>query len=360
MVSFVARTALAGRKVGYRTILVAAAVGSLSGCVSNDQKPMLTSELGDPVAVTVAAVGTDEDGQQVALKVPLPGERPNVAVAALASEAEPAAAQTASEVTAIALVPTRRVGGTISGSAAIDRMIEEAAAENGVPRELAFAVVHVESRYNPKAKGAGVYGLSQIMPATARSLGFSGPAEGLFDPATNLRYGMKYLKGAWEKGGRDICQASMKYKGGHRATRMTKSAATYCANVKRHIASITGRVVDTAPIQVAAVAEPAKLPGVVVPARSPIAAAVALAPLTVAASTTVSAGTAIAAQVDKPVLVVVPAEAAKPTETEAETIATATVLSQAPAEGKAGRSAVAETVAAAADETAPDPSRFGG
>lgn len=358
MASFVAGTASAGRKVGVRAILVAAAVGSLSGCVSNDQKPMLTSELGDPVAVTVAAVGTDENGQQVALKVPLPGDRPDVAVAALIPDAKPTGAQKATEVAAIALAPAERVGGTISGSAAIDRMIEQAAAENGVPRELAFAVVHVESRYNPKAKGAGVYGLSQIMPATARSLGFSGPAEGLFDPATNLRYGMKYLKGAWEKGGRDICQASMKYKGGHRATTMTRSAAAYCANVKRHIASITGRVFDTAPVQVAAVTEPAKLPGVAVPARSPIAAAVALAPAEPAPASAPSAGAAIAASVETPA-------AAQSATVEVKTAETATA-SAAPAapsqasKARVARSVVVETVAAAAADEGPDPSRFGG
>lgn len=130
---------------------------------------------------------------------------------------------------------------TITGDAAIDRMIERAAAENDIPSELAYAVVRVESHYNPKAKGSGVYGLSQIQPATARSLGFSGQTSDLYDPETNLRYGMKYLAGAWQKSGGDICGAAMKYKGGHRTTRMSKSAAVYCANVKRHMAAIERR-----------------------------------------------------------------------------------------------------------------------
>ena len=131
--------------------------------------------------------------------------------------------------------------GTVSGSAAIDRMIVRHAEENGIPPELAFAVVKVESRYNPRARGAGVYGLSQIKPATARSLGFAGSASDLLDPDTNLTYGMKYLKGAWEKGGHDVCQAAMKYKGGHRATRMTRSASAYCSKVKQHMASLAER-----------------------------------------------------------------------------------------------------------------------
>ena len=120
-------------------------------------------------------------------------------------------------------------------------MLFRSAAENGIPSELAYAVVRVESHYNPKAKGSGVYGLSQIQPATARSLGFSGKPSDLFDPATNLRYGMQYLGGAWRKSGHDVCGTAMKYKGGHRTTVMSRSAAAYCANVKRHMAAIERR-----------------------------------------------------------------------------------------------------------------------
>ena len=130
---------------------------------------------------------------------------------------------------------------TITGDAAIDRLIETSAAENGIPSELAYAVVRVESHYNPTAIGGGAYGLSQIKPATARGLGFSGPNSALYDPATNLRYGMKYLAGAWQKSGHDVCGTAMKYKGGHRTTRMSRAAAVYCANVKRHMAAIERR-----------------------------------------------------------------------------------------------------------------------
>ncbi|WP_156418451.1 lytic transglycosylase domain-containing protein [Aureimonas sp. D3] len=130
---------------------------------------------------------------------------------------------------------------TITGDPKIDRMIAAAADENEIPRELAYAVVRVESHYNPRARGAGVYGLSQIKPATARGLGFSGPAEALLDPETNLRYGMRYLKGAYEEGNGDICRTAMKYKGGHRTTVMSKSASVYCSNVKRHMAEIRSR-----------------------------------------------------------------------------------------------------------------------
>lgn len=195
------------------------------------------------------------------------------------------------------LEDTFRGRDTITGDAAIDRLIERAAAENGIPSGLAYAVVRVESNYNPKAKGVGVYGLSQIQPATARGLGFAGRTGDLYDPEINLRYGMKYLAGAWEKSGGDICGAAMKYKGGHRTTRMSKSAAVYCANVKRHMAAIERRRGPANRQTLAAAAERQKqilASGHGAPARgvSPAAAAEARS---VAAAATSPSGRAVAA-----------------------------------------------------------------
>jgi soluble lytic murein transglycosylase-like protein len=166
------------------------------------------------------------------------------AVADTATAVKVAAVETttkAVDVVSTRISDTFKGTDTITGDAAIDRMIERSAAENNIPSELAYAVVRVESHYNPKAKGSGVYGLSQIQPATARGLGFTGQTSDLFDPQTNLRYGMKYLAGAWQKSGHDVCGAAMKYKGGHRTTVMSRSAAAYCANVKRHMAAIERR-----------------------------------------------------------------------------------------------------------------------
>jgi len=53
-------------------------------------------------------------------------------------------------------------------------------------------------RYQPNLIGrGGTIGLMQIKLATARGLGYSGDAEGLRDPDTNLAYGVKYLAGAY-------------------------------------------------------------------------------------------------------------------------------------------------------------------
>lgn len=40
-------------------------------------------------------------------------------------------------------------------------------------------------------------GLMQIKHATARGLGYTGPASGLLDPEINLNYAVRYLAGAY-------------------------------------------------------------------------------------------------------------------------------------------------------------------
>ena len=111
-------------------------------------------------------------------------------------------------------------------------LIARYAAENGVPLPLAHAVVEKESGYNARATGRGTVGLMQIKPATARGIGYRGSTEGLYDPATNLQWGMKYLGGAHKLGGGDTCGTALRYQGGHRATRASAMTRRYCAQLK--------------------------------------------------------------------------------------------------------------------------------
>lgn len=78
-----------------------------------------------------------------------------------------------------------------------DSMIASHAAANGIPAELVHRVIVRESRYNPRAVNRGNYGMMQIKLATARGMGYTGTAQGLLDPDTNLRYGVRYLAGAY-------------------------------------------------------------------------------------------------------------------------------------------------------------------
>ena len=115
-------------------------------------------------------------------------------------------------------------------------LIEKYATRFGVAVALADAVVRVESNYNAKARGsAGEIGLMQIKPATARMMGYSGSAKGLYDPATNIRYGMKYLAAAQDLGDGTTCGTILKYNAGHGAERMNPVSKRYCGKVLSYL-----------------------------------------------------------------------------------------------------------------------------
>ncbi len=66
-----------------------------------------------------------------------------------------------------------------------------------VPRSLVHRLAIRESTHRPTAINRPYYGLLQILPATARSMGFQGQPTDLLDADTNLKYAVRYLRGAW-------------------------------------------------------------------------------------------------------------------------------------------------------------------
>jgi hypothetical protein len=129
------------------------------------------------------------------------------------------------------------ISGEIRAETVSPALVAKHAAAQGVPAPLAQAIVAMESRYNPRARGGSNIGLMQIQYRTAQGAGYRGPAAGLYDPETNLTYGMKYLAGAYRLAGGDTCRTIMKYSGGHRATRMTRGHVAYCGKVRAFMAS---------------------------------------------------------------------------------------------------------------------------
>ena len=77
------------------------------------------------------------------------------------------------------------------------QLINTYADEYEVPRTLVHRLAIRESTHNPRARNGPYYGLLQILPATARSMGFQGSPSDLLDADTNLKYALKYLRGAW-------------------------------------------------------------------------------------------------------------------------------------------------------------------
>jgi soluble lytic murein transglycosylase-like protein len=97
-----------------------------------------------------------------------------------------------------------------------ETLVATHAQANGVPEALVHRVIVRESRYQPALVGrGGTIGLMQIKLATARSLGYTGTAEGLRDPETNLMYGIKYLAGAYHAAGSDHSRAMHYYASGY-------------------------------------------------------------------------------------------------------------------------------------------------
>jgi soluble lytic murein transglycosylase-like protein len=84
-----------------------------------------------------------------------------------------------------------------------------------VPPELLHYVIRVESGYNPAARNGPYYGLMQINPDTARTMGYDGPPSGLLDPETNLRFAGAYLRGAYIVANGDPEEAYSWYRRGY-------------------------------------------------------------------------------------------------------------------------------------------------
>lgn len=137
--------------------------------------------------------------------------------------AAPAAAAAAREVPAAA-----------TEMSSIRSRISEVAARHGVPARLALAVARVESNMRCQARGrAGELGPLQIKPATARGLGYSGPASALNSCGAGLEWGMRHLAVAYKRCGSAAGAAALHNRGlasacsrtaySHRVTRLMAS-----------------------------------------------------------------------------------------------------------------------------------------
>ena len=86
-------------------------------------------------------------------------------------------------------------------------LVERYAEQYGVPTNLVYAVIRTESNFDPNAvSSAGAVGLMQIMPSTFRWLSddmFGERLEDamLYDPETNIRYGVYYLRRLYDRYG---------------------------------------------------------------------------------------------------------------------------------------------------------------
>ena len=102
-----------------------------------------------------------------------------------------------------------------SSDKSVDGLISKYSVAYAVPESLVRRVVKRESRFNPAARNGPYWGLMQMLPATARGIGHDGSAKDLLDAETNLKYGVKYLAGAYKVADYNPDQAVRLYSRGY-------------------------------------------------------------------------------------------------------------------------------------------------
>ena len=118
----------------------------------------------------------------------------------------------------------------------VARQVAAVAARHGVPVRFALAVARLESNMRCQARGRhGELGPLQIKPATARGLGYTGPAAALNSCGAGLEWGMRHLAVAYRQCGSAAAAASLHNRG--LASACTTRTA-YSGRVSRLMASL--------------------------------------------------------------------------------------------------------------------------
>jgi len=170
-----------------------------------------------------AAVDAAETSQQVAVASldasvtsALPTPRPSLAVQASEVPVNAFAEQkNTAPLATVALEPAPSGKAVAANSPELHALISRYAAHYQVPESLVRRVVKRESNFDPTARNKIYWGLMQIRHDTARTMGYTGAPHGLLDAETNLKYAVKYLRGAYLTAGGNEDQAVRFYSRGY-------------------------------------------------------------------------------------------------------------------------------------------------
>lgn len=150
------------------------------------------------------------------------------------STAPPAAVQ-ADPVKSPAAALDRHIS---TGNAAIDTIVNAAAALHGLDPCLIFSVMKAESAFNRAAVSPkGASGLMQLMPATATRFG----VKNLFDPKENVFGGAKYLRWLLDRFRGDVRLALAGYNAGEGAVEFYQNRIPPFAETQNYVRAIYSR-----------------------------------------------------------------------------------------------------------------------
>jgi soluble lytic murein transglycosylase-like protein len=159
---------------------------------------------------------------------PFPPAAPQPDAQAAPAQTAPAAAAGPADYPKAAVdLPSGRedevAGFAIAEKAGLADMTRKYARQHGIPLALLHRIIMRESKYCPRLVNRRYYGLMQITPATARSMGYHGSAKGLLNPETNLAFGAPYLANAWALADGDMDRAVRLYASGYYYTAKSKN-----------------------------------------------------------------------------------------------------------------------------------------
>jgi soluble lytic murein transglycosylase-like protein len=123
-------------------------------------------------------------------------------------EREPSSYSEAAQIRVPAILAGHHIS---SGNPAIDALVQEAAAQNGLDPCLILSIMRAESGFNRTAVSTkGAMGLMQLMPETATRFG----VKNIFDPRENVLGGSRYLRWLLERFSGDVRLAIAGYNAG--------------------------------------------------------------------------------------------------------------------------------------------------
>lgn len=164
------------------------------------------------LALILGACTTTDPKLPEAASLPIPEQSPRVA--AVEASANPDVV-TDSKTNVTVATSTKSAPEFKDTGTPLDSLISKYSVAYEVPESLVRRVVHRESRGNPQARNGPYWGLMQMLPATARGMGHTGSAQDLLDAETNLKFGVKYLAGAYKVADSNPDQAVRLYARGY-------------------------------------------------------------------------------------------------------------------------------------------------